>query len=298
MSSPKTPSPDNSQILTLIFAGIASMCAGGATHPLDTCKIRLQKQGELGTSSQIKYKNIFNAFYLIYKNEGFSSLYKGLTASLLREATYSTIRLGMYEPFKVFLGGTDRTHTPLWKKFAAGLCSGSCGAIVANPYDLLKVKMQSIEGREKMSFFGEIWNILKTEGIMGLYRGTLPNVTRGAILTATKMATYDHTKHLILNSGLMKDDIYCFFVCSIVTGIMLTITTAPIDLIKTRIMTQTLEHKIYNGMIDCAIKTVKQEGVKAFYKGFWPQWMRFGPFNVIQLIVWEELRKHWGIKTI
>lgn len=235
---------------------------------------------------------------MIVKEEGFFALYKGLSASLLREATYSTIRLGMYEPFKEMLGATDKANTPLWKKFGAGLCSGSLGAILANPYDLMKVRMQSNEGKTKLSFVSEVRRILKTEGIKGLYRGTLPNVTRGAILTATKMATYDHTKHMILNSGLMKDDIKCFFVCSLVTGIMLTITTSPIDLIKTRIMSQPLDQKFYDGMVDCAIKTVKKEGFTAFYKGFWPQWMRFGPFNVIQLIVWEELRKSWGIKTI
>ena len=156
-----SPSPTDSRLLTLLFAGIASMCAGGATHPLDTCKIRLQKQGEFGKSSHLKYTNIFNTFYLIAKNEGITSLYKGLTASLLREATYSTIRLGMYEPFKELLGAKDKAHTPLWKKFAAGLLSGSFGAIVANPYDLMKVKMQSVEGKQKMSFLGEILRIIK-----------------------------------------------------------------------------------------------------------------------------------------
>ena len=293
-----TESSIDNRILTLIFAGIASMCAGGTTHPLDTCKIRLQKQGELGAKNPLQYRNIFNAFYVIVKNEGFLALYKGLSASLMREATYSTIRLGFYEPFKELLGAKDKSHTPLWKKFLAGLMSGSTGAMVANPYDLLKIRMQSKEGKEKLNFIKEVLKIVRIDGIKGLYRGTLPNVMRGAILTATKMATYDHTKHLILNSGFMKDDIYCFFVCSVVTGIVLTITTAPIDLIKTRIMSQSSDNKIYSGMIDCTVKTFKQEGIHAFYKGFWPQWMRFGPFNVIQLIVWEELRKKSGIKTI
>ena len=116
--------PIDSRILTLIFAGIASMCAGASTHPLDTCKIRLQKQGEIPTKNSIQYKNIFSAFSIIVKNEGFFALYKGLSASLLREATYSTIRLGLYEPCKELLGAKDRTHTPFYKKFAAGLMSG------------------------------------------------------------------------------------------------------------------------------------------------------------------------------
>ena len=54
------------------------------------------------------------------KSEGFMGLYKGYSASALREAVYSSIRLGLYEPFKVALGGTDPSNTPLWIKFTAG----------------------------------------------------------------------------------------------------------------------------------------------------------------------------------
>lgn len=54
----------------------------------------------------------------------------------------------------------------------------------------------------------------------------------------------------------------------------------------------------YTGVIDCTIKTFKNEGLMGFYKGFIPQWARFGPMNIIQLITWEYLRKHLGIRTL
>lgn len=54
----------------------------------------------------------------------------------MREATYSTLRLGLYEPFKEMLGATDPKNTPVWKKFMAGLLSGSAGALISNPLDL------------------------------------------------------------------------------------------------------------------------------------------------------------------
>jgi hypothetical protein len=58
----------------MALAGLASMCAGGTTHPIDTVKIRMQKQGELGTKGGVSYNNIFRAFYMIVKNESFLSL--------------------------------------------------------------------------------------------------------------------------------------------------------------------------------------------------------------------------------
>lgn len=47
-----------------------------------------------------------------------------LLPSLMREGSYSTIRLGAYEPLKVYFGATDPAHTPLWKKICAGAISG------------------------------------------------------------------------------------------------------------------------------------------------------------------------------
>jgi len=59
-----------------------------------------------------------------------------------------------------------------------------------------------------------------------------------------------------------------------------------------------LDAKAYSGMIDCTLKIFKQEGASAFYKGFTPQWMRFGPFTIVQLMVWEKLRYLNGMKGI
>jgi hypothetical protein len=57
-------------------------------------KIRLQKEGESvkNAKAEKKYKNIFNAFRVVYIEEGMYGLFKGLSASLAREATYSTLR--------------------------------------------------------------------------------------------------------------------------------------------------------------------------------------------------------------
>lgn len=59
----------------------------------------------------------------------------------MRESIYSSLRLGLYEPFKRMLGASDRSNTPFWKKFLAGGMSGFLGAALANPTDLLKVRM-------------------------------------------------------------------------------------------------------------------------------------------------------------
>lgn len=60
-------------------------------------------------------------------------LYKGVAPAIMREMSYSAIRMGLYEPFKELLGGHDVSSTPFWIKIAAGAMSGTLGSAVANP---------------------------------------------------------------------------------------------------------------------------------------------------------------------
>merc|ERR1712130_37677 len=75
------------------FGGLASAGAACCTHPLDLIKVQLQtkKDGNIGAVAQAK---------IIIRSEGFLALYNGLSASLVRQLTYSTTRFAIYEVAK------------------------------------------------------------------------------------------------------------------------------------------------------------------------------------------------------
>jgi hypothetical protein len=52
----------------------------------------------------------------------------------------------------------------------------------------------------------------------------------------------------------------------------------------------------YRGMVDCAVQTVRQEGLWAMYKGFWPTWARLGPWQLVFWVTYEQLRSLAEIK--
>jgi len=52
-----------------------------------------------------------------------------------------------------------------------------------------------------------------------------------------------------------------------VAGITGTIAGYPFDTVKVRLQTQTLNHRLYSGSLDCFIKIAKQESILGFYKG-------------------------------
>ena len=130
------------------------------------------------------------------KSEGVLSPYKGLSASLIREGTYSGIRMGSYDFSKAQI-----LHLFPWAnkdgfgtKLIAGMLSGVLGATVSNPADLIKVRMQSVGAQGAVR--DHVSGILGEKGLRGLYRGLGPTTIRAGILTSSQLGVYDHAKHL------------------------------------------------------------------------------------------------------
>lgn len=279
----------------MALGGFACMTAGTVTHPVDFIKTRMQAN----------YKNVgigfenssFSTFKKIVNKEGVRSLYKGLTATWVREGVYSSLRLGLYEPFKQLFGATDRAHTPLYIMVLSGAMSGMIGSALSNPADLLKIRMMTWE-KQPHSIVWHARDVYSHNGTLGFYRGVQATISRAIALNATQLPTYDFLKHKLINLGVLQDNHVCHLVCSITAGIVVTCVTSPFDLARTRLMNQPVNQKIYSGMFDCLQKSVRREGIMSLYKGFTPQWLRLGPFTIIQLTVWEGLRSSFGIKTI
>jgi len=78
-------------------------------------------------------------------------------------------------------------------------------------------------------------------------------------------------------------------------GFFMTCTVCIFDIIRTRLMNQPSDTKLYEGFFDCGMKILKNEGFLAFFKGFIPIWLRFAPTTTIQLITYEQLREIMGI---
>jgi len=297
------------------------MTAACFTNPVDVIKTRLQLQGELGSSSvsgqsnEKHYRGFFRGLVQIVKDEKLRGLYKGLVPSLLREGTYSTLRMGGYEVFRdVFFSinsyyGYQTPGIPLWQKIISGMLSGAIGAAIANPTDLVKVRLQA-EGKlkpgQQKRYHGTVdafVKIIKHEGLAGLYKGVGPTTQRAALLTASQLSSYDQFEHILLRNTSLTAGLINHFVASIAAGLVAAIVTSPIDTIKTRIMNQpfcetTKQGLLYSSTSDCLKKTVKLEGVLGLYKGFIPNWLRSGPHTIVTFIVCEQYRKFVGLAPV
>ncbi|ETV64893.1 hypothetical protein H257_18289 [Aphanomyces astaci] len=278
-----------------ILAGCSNLSAAFITNPIDVLKTRMQLEGELPPHAPRRYGGFVAGGHTILRSEGWRGFYKGLTASLMRDGFYSGIRLGAYEPVKELLGATDPSTTPLYTKITAGAITGAFGSALANPTDLVKVRMQG-EGTRYASTRQAFVDIWTHEGTRGLWKGVGPTVKRAALLTATQIPSYDHSKHLLINHDVLEEGVLLHFICSMFAGFMAATVTSPVDVIKTRIMHQSTQ--VYSGSVDAFQKIVRSEGIAGLYKGWFPNWMRLGPHTMITLMIFEELRKIAGLPPI
>ncbi|XP_065879906.1 mitochondrial uncoupling protein 2 [Euphorbia lathyris] len=279
-----------------LCSAFAACFAEFCTIPLDTAKVRLQLQRKAssGDGNGIpKYRGLLGTVSTIAREEGLAALWKGITAGLHRQFIYGGLRIGLYGPVKVFLVGGDFGDIPLYQKILAAFITGAIAITVANPTDLVKVRLQA-EGKLPIGVPGRYagaldayFTIARQEGLGALWTGLGPNIARNAIINAAELASYDQVKQTILQIPGFVDNILTHLLAGLGAGLFAVCIGSPIDVVKSRMMGDSS----YKNTLDCFIKTLKSEGFFAFYKGFLPNFGRLGSWNVIMFLTLEQVKK-------
>jgi len=246
-----------------VFGGLASVTAECSTFPVDTTKTRLQIQGQQidARHTALKYRGMLHALRCIGREEGIRALYNGLCPALVRQATYGTIKFGIYHSLKrrIFASTKDET---LLANVCCGITAGVISSSIANPTDVLKVRMQAKnEAFARMGLVRAFLDIARKEGIPGLWRGVIPTANRAAVVCGVELPAYDISKKHFIKSGLMEDTVATHFVSSIIAGFSGAVASNPIDVVKTRMMNQRClktmsavpAAAIYSGSLHCLV---------------------------------------------
>ena len=98
----------------LAAGGVAAVIAQFCCQPIETIKVRLQNEANLGNIAK-KYKSFSNGAMMVVAEEGLArGLWKGMLPSAMRELSYSSLRFGLYKPIKKVLGANNPRDTPFW----------------------------------------------------------------------------------------------------------------------------------------------------------------------------------------
>ena len=156
--------------------------------------------------------------------------------------------------------------------------------------------MMAAEGLKTPSMGSAASTLYKAQGIAGFYRGLQANVMRAMVLNGTKMAVYDQCTTFIKSTGFIPAGLPTQFGAAFTAGFFMAITVSPFDMVRTRLMNQPPDAKLYSGFVDCTIKIIKEGGPLGLYAGFIPIWARFAPTTTLQLIIFEQLKPIFGVE--
>jgi len=166
-----------------LAGGLANALTSGILYPMDVAKTRMQAMSKYISQSTLKIE--LNQMYVTGGITGLWS--RGLTASMLREILSSGPRAGFYAPVRDYFTSTlgiEKKDNMLYPKIFAAMLTGILGSIIANPVDVVKIRLMAADGIYSNTLVA-FRTIYFREGVTGFYKGLFPSTLRGAFIAGS-----------------------------------------------------------------------------------------------------------------
>ncbi|XP_026752611.2 mitochondrial 2-oxodicarboxylate carrier [Galleria mellonella] len=272
-------------------AGFVEVCI---MHPLDLVKTRLQIQATKSSASSDRhyYTGIVDCMKKMYKYEGLTSFWKGILPPILAETPKRAVKFVTFEQYKRFFMFGSSTPTPLTFSLA-GLGAGITEAILVNPFEVVKVTLQSNTSlaAQVPSTWSVTRQIVREHGLgsRGLNKGLTATIARNGVFNMVYFGFYHSVKGLVPE---YQDSIKEFgrkVAIGFTAGVLGSCVNIPFDVAKSRIQgPQPIPGIVkYISTTGAIVLVYREEGFRALYKGLLPKVLRLGPGGAIMLVVYD-----------
>ncbi|KAI1807851.1 mitochondrial carrier [Daldinia bambusicola] len=258
-------------------------------YPLDVVKTRVQLQTGKGAGAD-SYNGMMDCFQKIIRNEGFSRLYRGITAPILMEAPKRATKFAANDEWgkfyrKVF--GAEKMNQSL--SILTGASAGATESFVVVPFELVKIRLQDKASAGKYTgMIDVVSKTIKNEGVLAMYNGLESTMWRHILWNAGYFGCIFQVKELLPKAETKKGEILNGLISGSIGGTVGTIINTPMDVVKSRIQNSPKipgQTPKYNWAWPACATVMKEEGFGALYKGFLPKVLRLGPGGGILLVV-------------
>lgn len=282
-----------------------------AVAPLERLKILMQVQG-----NEKVYTGIWQGVVHMWKTDGIRGLFKGNGLNCIRIIPNSAIKFLTYEQLSrkishhLIDNGGDGQLTPLLR-LMAGAGAGIIGMSATYPMDMVRGRITIQEGTNQQyrGLFHATRCIVAEEGVFALWKGWLPSVIGVVPYVGLNFAVYETLKDVLIKMKGCRDErdlsIATRLACGAVAGTTGQTVAYPFDVVRRRLQVsgwqgaQTLHADaghavVYTGMADCFVRTVKEEGVGALFKGLAPNYLKVVPSIAIAFVTYEQVKELLG----
>ncbi|CAG8491771.1 9708_t:CDS:10 [Acaulospora morrowiae] len=222
-------------------------------------------------ATKSRFNGTWDVAVKIVRNEGITSLWKGLSPTLVMSVPTTVI----------YYVGYDYLRDTLWKwKYSenyspmiAGFVARTISVTLVSPLELFRTRMQGPEGIHGIrNVIGGVQNLVKTNGVSSLWRGLEPSLLRDVPFSALYWTGYEMIKrnlnNYLKNHNLERrfNESEVAFLSGATSGTICAIITQPFDVAKTVRQVNGNQMKTTN-MITMMKDIIQKEGYRGLFKG-------------------------------
>jgi len=185
--------------MTSFVAGLiaGTMEAIVVTTPQETIKIKLID--DAFKREVPRFNGFFHGVSSIIREEGFAGVYQGVAPTIIKVATAQGTRFGVFhyippEYRKSAIGAA-----------ASGAFAGGVSVLLFQGIDVIKSRMQGLEGSKYTSSMHCLTDLVKNEGVLALYKGVGPRLSRVCCEVAITMSLYGEVVKLLNKYWITED---------------------------------------------------------------------------------------------
>ncbi|CAL1362978.1 unnamed protein product [Linum trigynum] len=261
--------------------GLAGAFTNFCLLPLDAVKTKLQTKG----ASQI-YASTLDAVVKTFHDKGILGFYRGASAVIVGSAASSAVYFGTCEFGKSVLAKLD-DFPPLLIPPTAGAMGNIVSSAIMVPKELITQRMQAgAKGRS----WEVLVRILEKDGVLGLYAGYSATLLRNLPAGVLSYSSFEYLKAAVLSKA-KKAQLQPIesVVCGALAGAISASLTTPLDVVKTRLMTQ-VGREAMGGVGDTVKQILMEEGWVGFSRGMGPRVLHSACFSAMGYFAFETAR--------
>ncbi|TID28128.1 hypothetical protein CANINC_002665 [Pichia inconspicua] len=184
----------------LICGAISGVCTSFILTPIELLKCKFQVDNLKNSNNVNKSQSITAIAKKLYKEDGIKSLFKGQTATLIRECGGSMAWFGNYEIvlhyFSINSDDPKNYKPKVYELMLAGASAGIGYNCTLFPVDTIKSIMQAND-KPGLNFFEIAKQVFKRNGIRGFYSGMGVTMIKTIPTSAIMFLVYEKLKELI-----------------------------------------------------------------------------------------------------